>query len=396
MDSKILNTRKAELLAHQEQMLNAAQEAKVKLTPAQEEQFANATAEINSIDQTLVRMAAIEKGKKEVALPTSEVFVPNMDSKRKKSSSPAYTNAFWNMIAKRDFTNAALAEGGTAADGSYLVPQEFDPTIPNLALIEASARKLSRVITTEMNLVFPYQASRGVAAQKAESTNSGTNAFAANVPTFANTTLTAYQNGDQITVSWELLQDVKALQDFVSAELNRMIMTYEETAFVVGGSNGASSPLGYLEGGQAALTAALTINNVLTLTGDLRQAYYQNAKFLAHRQTIINLYKNQIANNQFQQYITYDADGTCRLLGFPVAFSSEMPVYSASPSVNGALIFGDFAAGWVIGDRGGSGIRVKVLDQLAALNGQTVILGYRRSDQRNILAEATQVMTING
>lgn len=395
MDSKILNTRKSELLANQESILNVAQTAARKLTVAEEETFANATAEINSIDLTLVRMAAIEKGKKEVAQPTSDAFVPNTESRGKKTLSAAYEKAFWNAISTRNFTNAALAEGGTAADGSYLVPAQTDPSIPNLALIEASARKLSRVISTEMNIVFPYQASRAVAAAKAESTNSGTSAFATNVPTFANTTLTAFQYGDQIAVSWELMQDVKALQDFVSAELNRMIVTYEETAFVVGGSNGATSPLGYLEGGQAALTAALTINNVLTLTGDLRQAYYANAKFLAHRQTIINLYKNQIANNQFQNYITYDADG-CHLLGYPVAFSSSMPVYSASPAVSGAIIFGDFASGWVIGDRGGSGIRVKVLDQVAAQNGQTVILGYRRADQRNLLAEATQVMTING
>ncbi|HLX83801.1 MAG TPA: phage major capsid protein [Terriglobales bacterium] len=396
MDSKILNTKKAELIAAQELMLKAAMDASVKLTAAQEEQYTNHTAEINSINQTLVRLAEIEKGKKEVAAPTSEAFVPTASKNGKKVLSAAYEKAFWNALATRNFTNAALAEGGTAADGSYLVPAQTDPSIPNLALIEASARSLSRVMTTEMNIVFPYQASRGVAAAKAESTNSGTNAFATNVPTFANTTLGAYQYGDQINVSWELLQDVKALQDFVSAELNRMIVTLEEVQFVVGGTNGASSPLGYLEGGIAQSTAALTINNVLTLTGALRQAYYANAKFLANRQTIIALYKAQIASSQFQNYIQYDASGKCTLLGFPVAFSSEMPVYSASPSVSGALIFGDFSAGWVIGDRGGSGIRVKVLDQVLAANGQTAILGYKRADQRCILTEATQVMTING
>jgi HK97 family phage major capsid protein len=73
-----------------------------------------------------------------------------------------------------------------------------------------------------------------------------------------------------------------------------------------------------------------------------------------------------------------------------------MPVYSASPSVSGAIAFGDFKAGWVIGDRGGSASRAKVLDQVAALNGQTIILGYRRTDQRCRIQEAVQIMTVTG
>jgi len=282
----------------------------------------------------------------------------------------------------------------SAADGSYLVPSMTDPTIPALAVIEASARKLSLVIPTEMDIKLPYQASKTVAAAKAESNGSTQTPFASNVPTFNTTTLSAYMAGDSVYVSWELLQDVGALAAFVTADLNRAVFNYEEDKFING--SGTGEPLGYLNGVATPRSAALSIDSVLDLTGDLRQAYYANAKFLGNRQTLIALIKAQIAADQFQTFITYDADGSMRLLGYPVFFSSQMPVYAASPSTEGALLFGDFATGWTIGDRGGSAIRAKVLDQVAAVNGQTVVLGYRRTDQRCRIQEAVKCLTITG
>jgi len=399
MDSKILNTRKSELLASQELMLNQATEAKVKLTDAQEAQFTAATAEITSIDQTIARMKAITAGKLEVGAPTTEVFVPKAEKVGKQVLSAEYCAAFWNALKTRNFTNAALAESTatSANDGSYLVPTQTDPTIPALAVIEASARKLSLVIPTEMDIKLPYQSAKSVATAKAETyTNSSTgfNAFGTSVPTFGTVTLSAFMAGNSIQVSWELLQDVGALAAFVTADLQRAVFNYEENYFING--NGSGQPMGYLNGATAANSASLSINAVLDLTGDLKQAYYAGAKFLMHRQTLIALVKAQIATSQFQTFVTWDADGSARLLGYPVQFSSDMPVYSASPSVSGAICFGDFSQGWVIGDRGGSAIRVKVLDQVAALQGATILQGYRRTDQRCRIQEAVQIMTVTG
>ena len=413
-DIKALNKQKKELLDAQERMLNSAREAQKTLDAAQETEFANMQTKVDELNKDIARFEAIDKGKREVGV-TSDVFVPEVKGNTKKfyalgkgcdgvptEVTADYATAFWNQFKENKgttlkngtFTMAALGEGGTAADGSYLVPSQTDPSIPNLAVIEAAARKLSRVITTEMDLKLPYQSAKTVAAQKSESTNSGTNAFATNVPQFNTTTLTAYMGGDSMYVSWELMQDVKALAAFVTADLQRAVFNYEENAFING--DGSGEPLGYLNGATAAATTSLTIDNILDLTGDLKEAYYSNASFLFNRQELIRLYKAQIAASQFQTYITYDPNGQTRLLGFPVAFSTQMPVYVASPEANGAVLFGDFNAGFVIGDRGDSNIRVKVLDQIAALNGQTVVLGYRRTDQRCILQEAVQMLTTNG
>jgi HK97 family phage major capsid protein len=197
-----------------------------------------------------------------------------------------------------------------------------------------------------------------------------------------------------VAVSWELLQDVEALATFVTEDLNRAVYNYEENKFI--GGSGSGEPMGYLNGATAANSAALGINGILDLTAALRQAYYGNAQFLMHRQTLVNLLKVQIAASQYQTFVTFEPNGQARLLGYPVNFSSQMPVYAASPAQIGAVLFGDFKAGWVIGDRGGSAIRAKVLDQVAALNGQTIVLGYRRTDQRCRIAESVQVMSVIG
>ena len=182
------------MLSQQEKVLNSAQEARVKLTPAQEEQYTKDTAEINDIDQTLVRMAAIAKGKFEVGRPQAAVVIPvNDESVDPKKLSPEYRKTFWNALKNRNLNpqNAALGEGGTAGDGSYLVPIQTGPTIPALAIVECTARSLSLVTTTEMDIRLPYQSAKSVATAKADANSGGTNAFGTSVPQFGTTTFTA-------------------------------------------------------------------------------------------------------------------------------------------------------------------------------------------------------------
>jgi len=401
MNSQVLNKRKNELLDQQTLVLNQAQEAKRNLTDVEEATFTASTKEIEGIDQTLARMAAISKGKAEIGVPTSDPFIAPIAKAKNNTRvgfSDEYITEFWNHFKNpsKGISNAALGENAptyVGTDGGYLVPTRTDPTIPALAVNECSARKLSQVIVTDMDLKLPYQATKTVAAAKAESRTSNV-PFAGTPPSFNTVTLSAYMAGVQVQATWELLQDVGALESFITADINRGMYNFEENAFING--SGTGTALGYLNGAQAANSAALGINGILDLTGDLKQAYYANASFLMNRQTIIALFKAQIAASQFQTYITYDSQGAARLLGYPVFFSSAMPVFAASPSVSGAVLFGDFAAGWVIGDRGGSGIQAKVLDQVSAVNGVTVILGYRRTDQRCRIQEAVQLMTVTG
>jgi HK97 family phage major capsid protein len=419
MDTKVLNARKKEILDAQEKMLKNAVESKVALSVADEAAFANFTNELDAINTNLTRYKAIEQGKAEVGAPREAAVVS--EAKVSKifamggyrtvtplaNATPEYVRGFWQSLkSKADherflIQNASLGESGSTAAGGALVPVETDPSIPALAIEETIARSLSRVITTEMNLNLPYQASLTTAALKAESNSGGTNAFATNAPTFATTTLSAYVVGDSVYASWELLQDAKAASDFITMDLQRSIRVKEENLFVNG--SGSSQPEGYLGNGTTATGASITsgaatlgINPIIDTMGSLNRAWYNDASWLVNRQEFNRLLKSQIAANQFQTFVTFEPNGNARLFGYPVAFSAEMPVYVASPATSGAWMFGSFKAFATIGDRDDSNIRIKVLDQVAALNGQTVILGYRRTDQRILLAQAAVQLNTNG
>src|ERR1700733_10568602 len=69
MDTKILNTKKEELLKRQTEMLAKAFEAKVKLTPEEKTQFDAITAEVDEISADIKRIEVVNKGKLEIASP---------------------------------------------------------------------------------------------------------------------------------------------------------------------------------------------------------------------------------------------------------------------------------------------------------------------------------------
>jgi HK97 family phage major capsid protein len=418
MDTKVLNARKKEILDAQERLLKSAVENKVALTVADESAFANMTNELDQINANLARISAIEKGRAEVNTPVQNALITDPaqvrqfvafggNNKTKLNVSNDYVNGFWQSLrSKSEFdrfmiSNAALCEGGSAAAGGALVPVETSGTIAAMAIEECSARSLSRVIETGMNLQLPYQAALTSASLKTESNSSGTNAFGQSSPGFNTTTLGAYMIGNYVPVSWELLQDSRAASQFVPFDIKRGITTREEALFISG--TGTNQPQGYLGNGITASGTSITagaatlgIDPILDLVSSIKQAYFGDAKFLVNRQEFNRLLKQQVALSQFQNFVTWDPSGAARLLGYPVAFSSEMPVYAASPATEGAWLFGSFSAFATIGDRGNSDILVKVLDQPEALNGQTLILGFRRADQRILIQEAVAQLNTNG
>jgi HK97 family phage major capsid protein len=398
MDSKILNTRKNELLDAQTKMLAAAQEAKVKLTDVQETQFNDAVAEIHDIDTNLARMAAIAKGKGEVGAPTSDLFIAQ-ESRTTKSGkrifSAEYHKAFWNSIQERKFSNAALNEG-TSSEGGFTVPVVVEDQIIPLAPLESSMRKLALVLTTENDIKFPQQATRTTAAQKTESGDTSYS-FGGTNPSFSQFTLTAYTNGVNVPISIELAADVDAMAPFVTMDLSRGIANWEEQMFISG--TGSGQPQGVLGNTSGTITESLTtygVDAVLDLTGEVNPFYYANASFLMNRLTGIQFQKAQLALNQFQSF--WSRTGTQDyLLGYPVEYSYEMPVFaSLSPVTLGSIIFGDFKSGYVIGDRHTSAITARVLTEVGALQGIINILGYRRSDGKVRRSEALAQLNVNG
>lgn len=135
----------------------------------------------------------------------------------------------------------------------------------------------------------------------------------------------------------------------------------------------------------------LPISATYDVMGTLNAAYFPNASWLMARATGVELKKAQTQANLFQPVFTRE-NGQDYLHGFPVVYSSKMPAIAAGAT---PVLFGDFKAGYVIGDRGGSGINVKILDQPKASEGQVQLLAYRRTDGRVRRSEAIQAITLH-
>jgi HK97 family phage major capsid protein len=134
----------------------------------------------------------------------------------------------------------------------------------------------------------------------------------------------------------------------------------------------------------------VSIDGTLDLIATLNAAYHANASFLMSRPTSIIIRKAQRQANLFEPVWT-SSNGQDYLHGYPVQYGTAMPT-----AARGAcpVLFGDFKQGYVIGDRGGSAINVKVLDQPFAVQGQVALLAYRRTDGRVRRSEAIQSYNI--
>jgi HK97 family phage major capsid protein len=198
-------------------------------------------------------------------------------------------------------------------------------------------------------------------------------------------------------ISWELAQDVPAFQAFAVDDMLLAQAMYEENLFVNGTGTGQAQGLvgnvgaGYGPQEPDTNGNTVSITGILNLIGTLNEVYHANASFLMQRPTGVILRKAQMLSNLFFPAFT-SVGGQDYLFGYPVNYSAYMPAASRG---NSPVIFGDFKRGYIIGDRGGSGINVKVLDQPLASQGLIQLLAYRRTDGRVRRSEALQTYTVS-
>ena len=293
----------------------------------------------------------------------------------------------------------AMYEGSNSA-GGYAVSVPTDPQIVPLAVQDLGVRSVARVIATATDIKIPSQSTFGTAGIKAES-GSSSNAFSESDPTLSQFTLSAYMMGLTHTCSWELLQDVQMFQEFAVRDLLNAIAILEDSYFVTGSGSGQPQGLvgnvGTGTGSAYAVesTGAYLLNAVLDVLGTVKQAYFPTAGWLMNRKTGTAIRRAQMQSNLFAPLWTRE-NGRDYLAGYPVTFSSSVPdIPTATNAGTTVALFGSFQDGYVIGDRGGSGIFVKILDQPLATSGQTVLLAYRRTDGRVRRSEAIQGISIS-
>jgi HK97 family phage major capsid protein len=290
---------------------------------------------------------------------------------------------------------AASYEGGVDT-GAPVTPVTVEQQIIELAPAETGVRKLASVIPTSMDLKLPRKTGFGSVALKDES-GASTNLFTDSDATVDQFTLSAFMIGGSHTVSWELLQDVPSFQAFAVNDLLLAQQVYEDNLFVNG--TGTGQPQGLLGNVGAGVTDAdpdaegnlLSIQATFDVLGKLNAIYHPGAAWLMSRATGVALRKAQMQANLFAPVWTR-VGGQDYLHGYPVEYSAHMPDIAAGAT---PVLFGNFKLGYTIGDRGGSGVNVKILDQPLATAGQLILLAYRRCDGRVRRSEAIQEITLD-
>lgn len=264
-----------------------------------------------------------------------------------------YMSAFEEWVSSCGTrTSAALYEGGNAA-GGFAVPVITSGVIVPLAPQEMAIRRLARGVVTTNDLKVPVKATFGTAGTKAES-GASESPFTDSDVTIGQFELTSYMMGRQTSVSWELLQDVQQFNSFIVDDLILSVQMYEESKFILG--SGTGEPQGLIGNtGVGVVGVVNTGSDLLDATYDvqatLNAAYHDNASFLMARSTGVALRKAQKQANLFEPVFTR-SNGVDYLHGYPVQYSASMPSMAASAT---PVIFGDFSAGYIIGDRGGAG-----------------------------------------
>lgn len=399
-------------------ILKAAEAGQRKLSETENTNLNDATKEVEALNG---QIETIEKANSLVAKfngrpvvtesnrPVAGKFAERL---QKKQLTPEYVDSFFAMITSggkdlaaeliqgRDASGgfalpgflprnpkvgATLYEGVSGA-GGYAVPISVDDQIVPLAPQEMAVRRVSMVIPTTHDIKFPTKTAFGTATAKAE-----TSAFTESDPTLGQFTLSAYMAGIQETISWELAQDVPAFQAFAVDDMILAQQMYEENLYVNGsGSGQAQGLIGNVGAGVTEEPDSngnlVSIAGTLDILGKLNAVYHPNASWLMQRATSIIIRKAQMQSNLF--FPAFTRVGTQDFLhGYPVEYVTAMPTAARGAA---PCLFGDFKRGYIIGDRGGSGINVKVLDQPQAQNGLLVLLAYRRTDGRVRRSEAIQ------
>ena len=294
--------------------------------------------------------------------------------------------------------SAALYEGSNPA-GGFIVPVVVEGQVVPLAPTDMGVRSIATVLPTAWDLKIPRATTISTAAGKAEGTGSGVNVFTESEPVLDQFTLSAFMAGILHQISWELAQDVPSFQQFAMGDMLLAQQLYEENLYVNGTGTGQAQ--GLIGNTGAGVTGVLVgsdnyASELLAATFDvqstLKTAYHQNAGFLMSRATATVIKKQQSQTNLFTPVWTRE-NGKDYLHGYPVTFSTAMPAIGAGLTL--PVLFGDFKQGYVIGDRGGTGINVKILDQPKAVEGILQLFAYRRTDGRVRRSEAIQAITLH-
>lgn len=293
-----------------------------------------------------------------------------------KSADPEYASAFmdWfktgegdSQIRSAQFSGprAALSEG-SATDGGYLAPVEWDRSIINKLKLRSPIRENATVISITKAGFSKLFNDRVVgsgwvgetAARPATATPQLTSLAFAIGELYANPAATQ-----------TILDDAEIdLEAWLAAEVEEEFSVQENIAFlsgngtnkptgilnyVTGGANAATHPWGAIATTTVAGAAAITTDEVIDLVYALPTERNANAKFFMNRASVAKVRKLKDGQGNYIWQPTYVAGEPATLMGYPIVETPGMPNMTTGLV---SILFGDMERTYLVIDR--IGIRV--------------------------------------
>jgi HK97 family phage major capsid protein len=342
---------------------------------------------VNNLTEAIDRQQALESINATLGRPTSAPLTGRparpTDERTGRASNEYREGALLALRSNFRQISNYLSEG-VAADGGYLVPDEWDSRLIDILNQENIMRSLATVITTSGEHKINVAGNKPAAAWIDEG-----EALTFGSAKFGQKALSAHKLAVAIQVTEELLYDnAFDLEGYITRQFGLALANKEEEAFLIGdgGDNPSVAPVkGVFTDGtefNSGNAAPLTSDNLINLVYALERPYRKNASFIMNDKTIAAVRKLKDGNGAYIWQPSYQAGEPDRILGYKVYTSAFAPEKQVA--------FGDFSY-YNIGDRG---VRTfKKLEELFAGNGLIGFVMKERVDGILVLPEAIQVMT---
>lgn len=363
-------------------------------------------ADVVAYGKDIERLERQRRLEAELAKPAMDAIVnaPVGDDTAKQElktgrASDEYKKAMLDAI-RTDFRHVSnVMSEGVAADGGYLVPDEWDRRLIESIEEQNIMRRFGTNITTsglhKINIAGTKPAAAWI--DEGDSINFSD-------ATFSQISLDAHKLLVAVKVTNELLSDnAFGLESYILTQFAQAIANAEEDAFLNGPlstpSGSAGKPKGLFTTAAAKPTATaetagnietnnISADDIVSLVYSLKRPYRRRAVFIMNDSVIASIRKLKDENKLYMWQPSYQADEPDRLLGYPVYTSTYAPAIAPGAAV---IAFGDMSY-YNIGDRGTR--TIQELRELYAGNDMTGYVMKERVDGVLVLPEAVRVLKI--
>jgi HK97 family phage major capsid protein len=321
-----------------------------------------------------------ELGKKTVGeLSTQKIVLPGRKEAGKSVTEvSARTFLMLKALFDNDRQKLQILSEGTAADGGYLVPEEFAnmiiEDIRDVSIMRQIAAPPITINTDTFHL--PNLASRPQAQWRAEKAVKATSTVQ-----FGENVLTPYSLASIVPLTNELVADASlgvggSIVNYVARLMAVALAEKEEQAFWIG--NGSGKPSG-IDGGVYSYRTIGAGSTDATRSGAIISAYHRTPQGYRSRGVYV-------ANASTWERIGSLADTTGRFLlsdlaGSPTQTLRGRPIYESNWLAGGTMLYGDFGYYQIV-DREGVSVRVSDEATVAGLSAFERNLTYVRVEKR--------------